>query len=101
MIANPYRRKYYETHKDSLLRAARKYHFRIEYGITIEEFDRMVSVQNGACAICGDVPERLRVDHDHSTGKIRGLLCHSCNIALGHFKDSGDILLAAVKYLQK
>ena len=64
--------------------------------------------QNGRCAICGGTGERvhkgvksgLYIDHDHDTGKIRGLLCHDCNSGLGHFRDNPALLLKALRYLK-
>jgi Recombination endonuclease VII len=52
------------------------------------------------CAICGS-EENLHIDHDHNTGKIRALLCRSCNIGLGHFKDEPSLLVRGVDYLMK
>lgn len=75
------------------------------YGITLSDYDEMLEVQGGICAICGtEDPKgrgRFHVDHDHNTGAVRGLLCHGCNTSLGHFKDDEDKLLAAVDYLRK
>ena len=51
------------------------------------------------CAICQKSDLRLSVDHCHSTGQIRGWLCHNCNVGLGHFKDDTDLLRAAINYL--
>lgn len=74
------------------------------YGIDLNEFDRMNRIQNGLCCIC-QRPERspktnnLSVDHCHKTGKIRGLLCMSCNMALGLFEDEPSRLSNAIKYL--
>jgi hypothetical protein len=68
----------------------------------VEEYEAMLSKQCGACAICkrpSPDGRRLHIDHDHSTGLVRGLLCHDCNRGLGIFKDSHVILKAAVKYL--
>jgi hypothetical protein len=54
------------------------------------------------CAICHNAPRgRLRIDHNHSTGKYRGLLCDNCNIGLGHFKDSPELLRKAIRYLKE
>lgn len=78
------------------------YKFRSEYSITIEQYDDMLSSQNGGCAICGTIPKkkRLAVDHDHKTGFIRGLLCTQCNHhVLGGAKENVDILRSAVSYL--
>jgi hypothetical protein len=74
------------------------------YGITEEQYDEMYEKQNGKCAICFKPAElkskkRLNVDHDHSTGKVRGLLCSSCNRGLGLFEDSKDVLISAQHYL--
>lgn len=70
------------------------------YGLTVAEFDAMKAAQEERCAICRqDVV--LCVDHCHTTGRIRGLLCHACNHGLGNFKDNPALLLAAVAYLEK
>lgn len=77
------------------------------FGITLEQYEQMRAVQGGGCAICGktrfdDVREHdLAVDHDHSTGVVRGLLCRDCNVALGKFGDSLDVLKKAVAYLEQ
>jgi hypothetical protein len=73
-------------------------------GLTLEQWEIMLSEQGGRCAICGtDKPggigEKLNVDHDHGTGAVRGLLCHLCNRMLGHAKDDVRILEAAIAYL--
>ena len=74
------------------------------YGITPEEYQALSDAQNGLCRICQGPPQgrwkRLHVDHDHATGKVRGLLCHWCNNMLGHAKDSPTVLQAAIAYLQ-
>lgn len=66
----------------------------------------MLAAQNGGCAICSTTTpdgnaRRFHVDHDHETGKIRGLLCHSCNTGIGKLRDDPDLLLSAVAYLRK
>lgn len=80
-----------------------------DYGITKDEFDAMLLEQGGVCAICKDpekqidsrsgVVRQLAVDHDHSTGKVRGLLCGDCNKGLGMFKDRPELLQAAIDYI--
>jgi hypothetical protein len=74
---------------------------RHKYGITQSQYEEMLMTQCSQCAICGDDSDRLRVDHDHATGKVRGLLCHHCNVALGSFKDTPAYLRAAASYLEE
>ena len=76
------------------------------YGISLDSYDAMYRDQGGKCLICGEeYPSRgkscLVVDHCHSSGDIRGLLCGSCNMALGQFKDDISRLQSAVKYLER
>lgn len=77
----------------------------LKYPISKEQYLELLNKQEGKCAICERTQEELGkplfVDHDHITGEVRGLLCHRCNILLGHAKDEPKILLAAVTYLQK
>ena len=74
------------------------------YGITVGDFDQMLEAQGGTCAVCKTGTPggngRFHIDHDHETGKNRGLLCHLCNVSLGGFKDSVALLLSAVDYLR-
>lgn len=73
-----------------------------KYGITIEVFKVMLEEQGGSCAICGDTPDyRLCVDHRHDTGKVRGLLCRSCNKAIGQLGDTPESVLKAYNYLKE
>lgn len=74
-----------------------------KYGITPEDFKNMHESQQGKCAICSTKPKTkrgLHVDHDHDTGKVRGLLCHGCNVALGSFKEDVTLLNKAIEYLR-
>jgi hypothetical protein len=75
------------------------------YNLNQKDYDAMLEKQGGVCAICGDkeirVATRLCVDHDHATGRIRGLLCVRCNHGLGHFKDSVGRLSRAIEYLSQ
>ena len=93
---------YSRTNKAKLYN--KKYHLRKNYGLTLVDFDKMVENQNGVCAICGK-PEiiypRLCVDHNHKTGKMRGLLCRECNIVLGFFEKDPNIGNKIKKYLEK
>lgn len=72
------------------------------YGILPDQFARKLSEQGGRCAICKlNLGKRLQVDHHHTSGKFRGLLCHGCNVGIGFFKDSSAIARAAADYLDK
>jgi hypothetical protein len=77
--------------------------FKKTYGISIYEYEEMFFSQGGKCKICNE-PEHnnklLSVDHCHNSGKVRGLLCGSCNIGLGHFKDNTRRLQDAIEYLR-
>lgn len=83
---------------------------RRKYGITMEEFDRLVAIQRGVCACCGrperalgrtGKPKPLSVDHNHTTNTVRGLLCSYCNVGIGHFGDDASILRQAADYLER
>lgn len=72
------------------------------YGISVETRDRMEAIQGGVCAICLMKPQqKLCVDHDHATGKVRALLCQRCNAAIGILEDSALLVQAAADYLKK
>lgn len=71
----------------------------------LEGFDRTLKEQGGGCAICGRIPDpgqqrAFHVDHDHSTGMVRGVLCGQCNVGLGYFADDEDSLTQAIMYLR-
>lgn len=88
---------------------AKSYDLKRAYGISIEQYDSMLVAQNEVCAICEN-PEhvvdkngnrrKLAVDHCHTTGRVRGLLCTNCNKAIGHLKDDVRVLKKAIEYLQ-
>lgn len=73
------------------------------YGITIADYDRMLAEQHGCCAICkkGNEARRFDVDHCHSTGVVRGLLCRNCNWGIGNLRDSAELVEVALEYLRK
>jgi len=89
--------------KEKLKKA--EYKLKTRYGITLSDYDRMLDKQDGCCAICMTTnPKshgRFIVDHNHDTGEVRGLLCTSCNGALGKFSDSILVLKSAIKYLSE
>lgn len=96
--------RYYEKH---LLR---------KFGITLSEYEALAELQGGVCAICGELPTgqrnrrrgeqrvfraRLVVDHDHSTGEVRGLLCNNCNAGIGVLNDDPALIRRALNYLER
>lgn len=96
-------KKWRDQNRQKLVEAQRKRTLSA-YGLTPEDYDKMLLSQNGVCAICGSEPggrwKRLFVDHDHVTGAVRGLLCHLCNTALervDNFRDSIDAYLEKAK----
>lgn len=76
-----------------------------QYGISAEDYRKILAAQGGSCAICGRIDSgnandtRLHVDHCHATGKVRGLLCTNCNHGIGKFADSPERLNRAAAYL--
>jgi len=78
----------------------RKSHLKRKYGLTLEEYDMLLASQSGRCAICGrDGVDH--VDHDHMTGRVRGILCFQCNVAIGLFEDDIERLITATAYLDR
>ena len=79
--------------------------FKRVFGISIDEYNEMLRNQDYKCAICGrtesENKKRLAVDHCHTTGKVRKLLCHHCNCALGMVKDDKEILISMLSYLKE
>jgi Recombination endonuclease VII len=99
---NEISRQFYERNpeyrRDRLL-----WHF---YGMTAAEYDALLASQGGGCAVCGTAENttkgrRLPVDHDHDTGKVRGVLCSACNSSLGYAGDSSERLLLLAAYLKR
>lgn len=99
-----YGRARYERDKERL---ENKHKLR-KYGITQEQYEALLLAQGNACAICGIThnglrqgrPKGMSIDHDHNTGKVRGLLCDACNLALGKMEDDPERLEAAARYLR-
>lgn len=109
-----YRSSYCNTCRNKEIGSKRGYDFyrkrklRRDYSLTVEDFDVMLLQQGNRCKICGKefkdcsknpVKNSVCIDHDHSTGKVRGLLCDYCNKGLGFFKDSIVNLQSAIEYL--
>ena len=106
-------RSYYENNKERILSREKElrdpeakwaYNLEYKFGITVEQYKLMYEQQRGLCLICEKPPtgrfKKLAVDHCHSTGKIRGLLCSGCNRAIGYLKDDPQMLEKAAAYLR-
>ncbi len=80
------------------------YDLKKNYGLTREDFDALVTKQDGKCAICLDELKLgtggCGVDHEHSTGTIRGILCRLCNVGIGHFRERPELFIRAIEYLR-
>lgn len=108
-------RRYRETNAERIRAQGREsYHrnrgrqkayiLKVRYGLTLEDFATLLAAQGGRCAICQiplDGDRRPDVDHDHMTKRVRGILCHNCNVGLGGFHDSPTALRAAANYLER
>lgn len=74
------------------------------YGLTLAGRDAMFAAQGKCCAVCRspeNIVKKWHIDHDHLSGMVRGILCHNCNVGLGHFRDDAKLLSAAIDYLEK
>lgn len=76
-----------------------KTYLKWRYDLTPEQVEQMAAYQADCCAICGIKPKRLVIDHCHSSGKVRALLCHGCNLALGQIEKKDDWLEKAMAYI--
>jgi hypothetical protein len=90
--------RYYHTEHGKEKR--QQYLLKHEYNLTVKEYNDLVQKQKGRCAICATKPRKLHVDHDHSTSKVRGLLCPNCNKAIGLLHDKPELMRAAASYLE-
>jgi hypothetical protein len=110
-----YDKAYYTAHRERSTAVAKAYHIahlkeirdwgrKYRHGLSQVTFDALLNNQDGACAICGKTNwngHGPNIDHDHITGKIRGILCHNCNLALGHIGDDPKIARAMGDYLEQ
>lgn len=94
-------RAYYQSTKEK----TRERNLKKYFGITTEQYDKILAEQNGGCAVCGKTPEQegrnLAVDHNHATKEIRGILCTFCNHFIVNKHKEGRLLRAAADYLDK
>lgn len=102
--------QYENLSKEERYRFHRNQWLKKKYKISLLEYEEMYSNQEGNCAICGEPETRvsatgskivLSVDHNHTTNKVRELLCYKCNVMLDSAKESIEILMNAISYLQK
>jgi hypothetical protein len=94
---------YARSHRSERLLSRRAHYLKSKFGLSVAEYDTMLAEQGGVCAICR-APEdgkRLAVDHCHTTGAVRGLLCQRCNRGIGHFAESAERLRAAANYVER
>lgn len=107
LVHNKANAKYKKTTRGKFINW--KCYLKSNYNLTVEDYDSLSISQNHLCAICNN-PEIVRykgnlkilcVDHSHSTGKVRGLLCSRCNKAIGLLEDDMTLLLSAIKYLRR
>jgi len=106
------RKAQWQKHHARRLIALRAYHeqcpkwkvrdryLRRQYGISVFQYNEMARAQGYVCTLCGSAPTRLSTDHDHATGRVRGLLCWRCNRGLQVFRDNPTVLAAAAEYLR-
>ena len=93
-----------DWHRQDLLTNGYKYHIRSKFGLDLDEYQSLIDKQDNRCAICHQEFQsspKPHIDHDHITGKIRGVLCHSCNTGIGKLRDSVEILASAIVYLTR
>lgn len=102
--SNPdlYRERSKKNRENAPPKQAKEYQLKRNYGLSLEDFEGMLLKQDNKCAICSsNLSTRPHIDHSHSTGKVRAILCQSCNVGLGHFKDNEEFLYSAIQYLNK
>lgn len=96
--------KWKKKNPSNVKRITRRGHLK-QYGLTETSYEAILFSQNNKCAICARmlscVGVQTDVDHCHTTGKVRGILCNLCNSALGKFQNSEEVLFAAIEYLRK
>lgn len=71
------------------------------YNFTLHEYNELLKKQNGVCAICLQPSTRFHLDHNHTTGQVRAVLCNNCNVGLGYFKENITYLQAAITFVQE
>lgn len=88
----------YQSYCKDCMKASVDY-LMLTYGLTAEQYKGMYDAQGGKCAICKKKSNKLFVDHNHKSGKVRALLCHRCNTGIGYFSDNPETLRRAANYV--
>lgn len=106
LCANKHVSQFYKNNKESENHRAYKLRLKRDFGITLEQKEKMFAEQGSRCAACRSKDPNSKyktwhVDHDHKTEKIRGILCHPCNVALGCVEDSVSNLVSLIEYLNR
>lgn len=102
-----YEREYQKEYgkRPKTMERKRESNYLRKYGLTLDQYNQLLDAQDNKCVICGiEDPGgkgRFHVDHCHATGQIRGLLCHNCNLMLGHSRDNVETLRSAARYLER
>jgi hypothetical protein len=91
--------KYEKERRKEKPEAFRAIQLKRRYGMSLDDFDQMLKAQGGLCALCLTKPA-VDVDHCHSNGKVRALLCRACNLGLGMFSDKPEMLRKAASYIE-
>jgi hypothetical protein len=96
-----YQAEYDKQNRDAVSKTNKNKKLKNRYGITLQEYESMMLSQMNRCKICNDDSKKLYVDHCHSSGRVRALLCHNCNAGIGHFRERKDIFENAIKYIEE
>lgn len=99
-------KKYYEKTKEEKKKKVYASKLKRTYNFSVEEYNILLKEQNYSCRICKtteptETKTKFCVDHCHTTGKVRGLLCNKCNAGIGMFNDNPDLLVSAISYLKE
>lgn len=100
LCTNKYAKNYIKQHPDRAKKWDRKYNLKHRCGLQQDEFLQISKKQKGKCLICKKKVVRLCIDHNHKTGKVRGLLCQNCNAALGMVDENINVLKDMIRYIK-
>jgi len=96
---------YYQTYrvknKEAIYQSNKKYFLKKRYNLTLDQYNKMLSDQNNCCKVCDIKMISPHVDHCHTTGKVRALLCNNCNTGLGKLKEDTKIMQKLIEYVKE